>query len=165
MSDSRLSTEKAQALEENLQRSLSQIRETSGLLDQMESAVPTASPERLDELLAILQQMQESARELAVQRASLLPSSEQSGKKPTAETVLACWPKLDQPRLSAFFHDLRKSLAGLRRHQERVWTLLSVRSCVIDMTLRVLTGGSSRGYEASGERSVSHSRPILEHRC
>ncbi|MFK7819160.1 MAG: hypothetical protein AB8G99_10605 [Planctomycetaceae bacterium] len=166
MSTPQLSIEQATSLEENLGQSLAQIHESIELLTEMETVLPTASPTRVGELLQILQQRQGHSETLATERALIMARVSVPETGLSASVLLDALPKeVDQPQFSERLHKLRTALGTLRRRKERVWTIISVRSCVIDMTLSVLTGGTTYGYDAQGKHSVSRSRPIFQHRC
>ena len=150
----------------NLENSLQHLQTTCEVLREMETVIPSADTGALDTLLTQLRTHREFSAILAQERQPLiekLTSDEQI--RPKAENILAELPPAECSRASALFSQLRTEIQQLRKLQERAWTLLRVRSSVVNTTLSILTGGASHGYQSSGEATTTFSRPIMQHRC
>lgn len=149
----------------NLTQSLNHLRATCALLEDIEGSIVSPDPEDLERQLALLQRQQATNESFTSQRMQLLEQLLGPGCRPRAVEVTQVLAPNDRPRARALFDDLKTALHNMLRLRERVWTMLRVRVNVVETTLGILTGGTSRLYGAGGEPAVSSARPILQRRC
>lgn len=166
MAKTKLSLQQARSLKQNLTNSLAQIRDSTQLLKEMEAALPDASPEDVSEFLKRLQDREGYSESLATERNAILSTLAMPETGLSVGVLMNALPlEIPRPQFAERIRTLRTALFELRRQKERVWTIINVRSCVIDLTLGVLTGGTAYGYDSKGEHSMSRSRPVFQHRC
>ncbi len=142
----------------NLERTLAHLERTLELLNELSTTLQTATAEELVCGLNQLSKKETESRDLARERGALLMTWNR-------ESFLEQAPREDRRSLTTLFSRLTETINCVRGMQERVWAVLSVRARVVEITLRILTGGSSPTYESNGHQRTSGARSILEHRC
>lgn len=153
-----MTTATSDQLAENFGRSLSLMQEIGSTLSDLETTLRVSKVDQIDDLLNTLEEKQEASDQLACERNSLLPDRSEY------ETCAELFPVERRREIASTIEAMRSVLAKLRKQQERVWVMMTVRATIVDHTIRLLVGGSAEAYDASGRMSSSTAKPLLQQR-
>lgn len=151
-------------LERILEETLDQLLRTGLVFERMEACLENGDLPDLTGYVAELGELRSEAVGLAERRAECLASTAASSPN-TRNDVPESVAPADSARLETLRGRLRHAWTALNEQRARVWSRAAVRAHVVDLTLRVLTGGSSHAYGASGEKDSPGGRAILQQWC
>lgn len=145
-------------LADNFGRSLVLMGEIGAVLTSLEAKLRVSKVDPIDDLLNTLEEKQQVSDQLARERTRLLPARSEY------ESCVELFSVERQREVTATVEKMRSVLARLRKQQERVWVLMTVRATIVDQTIRLLVGGSAEAYDSSGRMSTSTAKPVLQQR-